>query len=391
MRLLLGSGLLVLLVGSACNPQKWRWPIFTDESPDLSKSGRPECPDHVFIPDHKLMLPKPVVIPLVDAGTNIPEFNDCQALVDGAAYGPVVAIFARQAAFADTVKGRLYLLGVIFNFGTLKFTYVPYDPLSIKAGYSCLYAPLAGQITHAYLLHQDTVATCAGYIDSIPNSAGVLEARVRPLHQGDVVPKAARWEWDDTASRQYIGITCLNQWCEIGEKGFHSAPDPNTDWVASAPAPGNTLGQVHRVRAYFDVQQLAKRNAAWTATEPVVLSGARATFFPAPNLGDDLDYSDDQYVGTMIVSATEPAYKEKFGLTANQATHIFLKRRNFIAALFSFKKYRARFVTGDSDKTFKIRQRSHTGFPIPGMVRWRWLWDDETTWVKCLEGCCSTQ
>jgi hypothetical protein len=391
MRLLLGSGLLVLFVGSACTPQKWRWPIFSDESPDLSKSGRPECPDHVFIPRHKLMLPTPVVIPLVDAGTNIPEFNDCQALVDGTTYGPVVAVFARQAALGHFMPTRYYLLGVIFNFGTLD-TNETYDPLSIKDGYSCLYAPLSGQITHAYLLHQDTVATCASSIPiPSPNSAGFLEARVRPLNPGDVVPKAARWEWDDTALQQYIGITCFNQWCEIGKEGFHSAPDPNTDWVASAPPPGNTLGQVHRVRAYFDVQQLAKASASLNPREPVVLSGARATFFPAPNLGDDLDYSEEQYVGTMIVSATEPAYKEKFGLTANQATHIFLKRRPLMTSLFSLKKYRARFVTGDSEKTFKIRQRSHTDFPIPGMVRWRWLWDDETTWIKCLEGCCSTQ
>jgi hypothetical protein len=40
---------------------------------------------------------------------------------------------------------------------------------------------------------------------------------------------------------------------------------------------------------------------------------------------------------------------------------------------------------------FAAQRHPHPGFPIPGTLRWRWLADDETIWVRCDDGCCQVQ
>jgi hypothetical protein len=37
-----------------------------------------------------------------------------------------------------------------------------------------------------------------------------------------------------------------------------------------------------------------------------------------------------------------------------------------------------------------VTARAHPSAPkLPGTARWRWKVDDETTWVRCPQGCCS--
>jgi hypothetical protein len=370
----------VLLLASACE----------ESTPEAGDAVRPECPDHRFIPrDIRGAAMEAVVIPLVGHGALVPEVNDCQPLVDTAGYGPVVAIFARQDSLPTTlVSGTWYLTAVIFNFGSLGRAYHPYAPLSLVWGFHCLYLRLADPIQEAVLTAQGENENCA---DAIPAPTGhVLEARVRPkISTNDMVPRAARWEWDLTNNQQYIGVACGLQWCEIGNSGFISAADPDVSWISTIPE--LAYSAEHRIRGYFDVQTLAVPNPTAGPNNPVILSTAQGTFFPSPNLASMTDLSAEQYVGTMIVTGSVPTYTEKFGLTAGQPTHIYLKKRTDWLSFFSTKKYKARFATGDNEKVIMIRRRAHDDFHIPGMVRWRWLWDDETTWVKCLEGCCSTQ
>ena len=353
--------------------------------------NRPECPDHQFFPrlDHGVISTTPITIPLVDAGTNIPEFNDCQQLITPKnTYGPVVAVFARQANFpAVPDSSRYYLVAVVHNFGTLANSNVPYPPLRLTPGFSCLYVPLSDPIKRAHVINIGYNAECLADIakPAVPN----LEAGVRPTNPADEIPRAARWEWDPGHGTQYVGVACLKRWCEIGMPGFKSAPAPPVGWLTAAPPPGITLTEAaaHRVRGYFDTQVLAQPAAAPTATVPVTLSDAVGYIFPAPNLGDlnhKNQFKEWRYVGTMIISKDHAKYRTMFGMRANIPTHVFLRRT-------LFGSWVARYLTGASEKRIKIQRVSHPNMKIPGMVRWRWLWDDETTWIRCLEGCCSTK
>jgi hypothetical protein len=353
--------------------------------------GRPECPDHEFRPrDDKGNIRDPVVLHLVDEGTGIPEFNDCQALVEGGGYGPLVAIFARQRALPPVLSAeQLYFVAVIFNYGKLNAPDVRYGPLSIEPGVSCLYLPLASAtIRGARLVPNRGNLSCPDSISS--HTTYNLEARIRPRDDpSHNVPKAARWDWDAVRAEHYIGVACGAEWCEIGKSGFTSADDPDTRWVNTIP--GLTLGEVHDVRGYFDEQVLALNNPEGTPADPLSPGAVRATFFPAPNLEAIVDFNDYRYVGTMIASGTQPEYQEKFGLIADTPTHIYIKRRRPFWMAFGGKNHMAKFETGENVITIPIKRRAHSEMAIPPMVRWRWLWTDETTWIRCLEGCCSTQ
>lgn len=357
--------------------------------------NRPECPDHQFFPRTRrdVLSTNPITIPLVGAATNIPEFNDCQQLITGRnEYGPVVAVFARQADFpANPDSLRFYLVAVVHNFGTLASGNVPYPPLRLHPGFSCVYLPLSGPITRAHVVGIGDNFECLAEIPA-PATAN-LQARVVPTKPGDSIPRAARWEWDTRHRTQYIGVACLNRWCEIGRPGFASAPPPPLGWLTAAPPPGVTINQdvVHRVRGYFDTQTLAQPAATPTATAPVTLSNAVGYIFPAPNLGSlnrKRDFEKWRYVSTMIISQDHPKYNQMFGMRANIPTHVFLQRK---VLLWSLVRWEARFVTGNSEKVIKITHRGHPNIHTPGMTRWRWMWDDETTWIRCLEGCCSTK
>jgi hypothetical protein len=362
-------------------------------STHVAPPNRPECPDHQFFPRSKRGIsPTPVIIPLVGAGTNIPEFNDCQQLITGRnEYGPVVAVFARQAAFpAHPDTSRYYLVAVVHNFGTLANANVPYAPLRLNPGFSCVYLPLVGPINRAYVVGIGDSFEC---LEDIPAPATAnLQARVASTNPGDPIPRAARWEWDTRHRTQYIGVACLNRWCEIGRPGFASAAAPPLDWLTAAPPPDVNISQdvVHRVRGYFDTQTLAQPAATPTATVPVTLSSAVGYIFPAPNLGKlnrTKDFDNWRYVSTMIISQDHPKYGEMFGMRAHVPTHVYLRRK----ALLSFVRWEARYVTGTNYKVIRIVHRGHPNIRTPGMTRWRWLWEDETTWIRCLEGCCSTR
>ena len=355
---------------------------------------RPECPDHVFTPWYKGKPLRPITIPLVDAGTNIPEFNDCQALVENKAYGPVVAIFARQRPLPPVLSSsQYYLVAVIFNYGKLGDPYVSYAPLSINSAYSCLYLPLGKlPIAGARLEHNGDNPTCSDSIPAytVPN----LQARVWSRRPSESVPRAARWDWDHARAEHYIGVACGIEWCEVGRNGFTSAADPWTGWVTTL-IPRMPPTAVHRVPGYFDEQELAIENRNTKGEidplNPLKPSEARATFFPAPKLQGVVDFDEYRYVGTMVVSKTLSEYQAKFGLVAGTPTHLYLKRRPWWYWGGFGKNYLAKFETGTTVINIPIKRRAHSEMSVPPMVRWRWIWEDETTWIRCLEGCCSTQ
>ena len=360
-------------------------------STHVAPPNRPECPDHQFFPrlEHGAMSTTPITIPLVGPGTNIPEFNDCQQLITQSnVYGPVAAVFARQAAFpAAPDTAHYHLVAVVHNFGMLANANVPYPPLRLAPGFSCVYLPLTDSIRRAHVVNIGYNYECSAEIP-IPATPNLV-ARIRATTPGDVIPRAARWEWDAGSRTQYIGVACLERWCEIGKSGFKPAPAPPLDWLTAAPPPGITIDQAaaHRVPGYFDTQVLSEPAAAPTATMPLTMSRVVGYIFPAPDLGNlnhKGDFKNWRYVSTMIISEDHAKYREMFGMRANTPTHVYLRRKTLFG-------WHARYVTGTSERKIRIKHVPHANMRIPGMTRWRWLWDDETTWIRCLEGCCSTK
>src|SRR5262245_60150998 len=196
---------------------------------DLS---RPECPQgrlDIEVVDTVDSVPTVrhiTEIPVAGPITNIPEFHDCQRFIGKSGndlkYGPLVAIFAHHlldslytGQFDPTSAQANEAAGEIYSYDGA------YDPLFIRQGFNCLY------------LRQVTQRDWEAYMTSVGNDEkGCLKPLVRgnklsvvakrvAKHESDV-PAVARWDYDTVNQRQYIGIKCGGQWCEIGHSGFET-------------------------------------------------------------------------------------------------------------------------------------------------------------------------
>ncbi len=354
-------------------------------------------------------------IPLSGPISTIPEFHDCQRfIVEGDTYGPLYAIYASYrlsvlAQQADSlIRGTSTSYAVpaatIFNYGA------SYAPLGIEPGFSCLYLwnPMSWRAKLVSFGFSEP--DCLKPID--PGQVEGMELEVWPVEvdpfgEGDY-PPVARWDWDSTKGRQYIGIKCGKAWCEIGGPGtkripaYRAPPELAFDGVSSSdPA----VDRVSHIKGWNDVQRLDS-----VAYGKQVPTGIWGTIIPHPR-NDRIDnvsafqntwlnvanaiiqggnYTKRGFTegvnriffchGTAVSSdATEPGCKGASGVSCSP------DKTDGIA-------WYAMIVSAASDTAYKcVIRRVHTGANVPGIpgaARWRWVVDDVTNWIKCPTGCC---
>jgi hypothetical protein len=207
--------------------------------------------------------------------------------------------------------------------------------------------------------------------------------------------------WEQGAQGYNIGIKCLGAWCEIG-------PD-----VGSSAAYAG--GRTREIKGWYDEQHLAVHTASGRQW-PTTIQG---TFFPDERLYDlsRLGFPLDTWVPVAQVAlqpaagmpppATDElhAYRNKFNFTGNsvsQPDSIFFCYGSrtgcfpdsAVASAPTCSKpgegsYWAKIVSA-APRTTAYRCVTYTnhGVTLPGVVRWRWLANDEKGWVSCPSGCC---
>jgi hypothetical protein len=351
-----------------------------------------DCPHdfHAIAPNSQREID---VVPLAGAITDVVGYHDCQRLVidDGKSYGPLVAVFA--SARLGSLEGDLASAGTGLAIAAAEiYSYDgPYDPLGIEPGFNCLY------VWHAETWQAKMVPV--GYdegacLESLPFSdprGKQLQVRVdreSDMAQSDY-PPVAKWDWDAINMTQYIGLACGAAWCEIGEAGFQPSAPVAFANIAST--------RVSRVKGWFDEQALA-------VTGPDGLlhpSAVRGVLFPTLDLAEQNDpavfHARWVQVATAVLDGPLPQYKEKLNYDAG-ANLIFLCNGTRAECIPSDASQPA--CTGEGSwwgkivsTTGEIRYscvayKDHAGLDVPGTVRWRWMVDDETNWIRCPTGCC---
>lgn len=354
----------------------------------------------------------------------ITEVQDCQRLVESdpnrtLTFGPLAALFASEhlATQFDAPPGATGTFGddraaaQIYSDGL-------YSPLGIREGSSCLY------ITKIIRPADDTVSEHIGYtarmepalfdddcLKAPHRDEGVnLEVRtIIPLPQGpnSDLPVAARWAGGGTVGPHYISIRCGERWCEVGPAGFNSEqPPPELErWSAS------TAGQ-WAIPGWYDQQHLAvahtEPNTNEVRLEP---SPIRATIMPHPMLATFNDESAFERDWVEVAYAWLPDQVEGYAEKMN-----FKPRWNRIAYRHGTREqalgagalkrpcpeegerptgegnWWARVTAADGTEAFFcVTRYTHTGLDLPGVVRWRWMAQDETTWIRCPSGCCPVE
>lgn len=398
---------------------------FVDLSAPLAT--RHECPHDWNPKEHQ------AGVTLSEAGpiASIPEFHDCQRfIVLDANQRPVYdSLYAIYASFTlPTLSRRLDSLDSIADHpGSLGlpaaqiWTDNGKDPrLGITTILSCLYLfhgprwPKVEEWRARVTPGNETRGTCAPTLSSSEDRGAPLQVRPtsfpdRHLTDQDY-PPVARWDWDSVHHQQYIGIKCGAAWCEVGPDGFA----PSAPYLPpSGMSPKEQ--RVYLVKGWYDEQFLSPAGGSHDAN-PTTIKG---TIIPDPKLGDYTTPAEFAgkwiRVAEVMLSQSAPDYKRKFNFDAG---HLFQRTNTiylcygtrlecFGARTFIFwwayptckngKGWWERTVAVDGRIMHTCEVRRPNTDPtldrgdaptVPGTTRWRWQANDETTWKRCLQGCC---
>lgn len=367
------------------------WGIVQEQPPSLDPppatidmglyQGKTNIPFQRIIPgcEHYLRTAEDtVLVPHVGAATNIPEFHDCQRMIDqsGKTYGSLIGIYATQERPTAPDTSKAYLVAVMINYDDM------YEPLQIDRGVSCLYVRLARPPLNdaAWIIPNGDGLWCIfeRLVATLP--ASELEVkRTRAANLADY-PRVARWDWDANQSRnhQYIGVEC-GGWCEIGVKGFVPSAVPNL--------PGNIIGggthRVYKIKGWYDAQRLAVIDPATNRLVPGPVIGY---LFPAPALDHVTSLAQFNAafpVAVAFLSGPSTVYEKKYMLTNTTGTQIAYEA-------VSTTSPKAKLSKGANPGESRMHRTPHPpGAPkVRGTARWHWSESDETMWTGCVNGCC---
>lgn len=383
-------------------------------------ADRPECPlVSVDVRHSESKAPlKLKALTISRDQTTVPEFNDCQRFPepgDLSNYGPLVGIFASATLVSDmqaivdlaSQNNPLRAIAVaqIVDWGGIGKG--DYDPLNIsrnKFGFNCLYMWVTAPGSfHAAVTWVEDERMCVDKRDftMIPpdSTLEVLRLQAPPSPLADY-PPVARWDWDATRKQQFIGIACLDGWCEIAKKGHVTSPS-----YASASS-----SKQFKIKGYYDEEFLAVMDP----NGKLVVSPVVGTVMPSPELAT-LNESIRSFqpvggsapwpvVAYSSLSGPVPSYKTKLNYDVGD---VMGGRFNMVALCAGSRAdcgvpktvkecapgtkdpWWAKVTTASGNISYRcVIRRTHPGMIIPDIVRWRWLDTDQIGWIKCPEGCC---
>lgn len=383
-------------------------------------------------------------IPLSQRIANVPEYHDCQRFIDSSgAYGSVYAIFAayRLRRLDSASVGEQLPVGTIYTpDGT-------YDALGIKPGFNCLFLTRSAGKWSAVMVHRGqgrTAAACnrQDSTSSNPLTGQPLDVIMRvvgpvfpPRFRPNDYPPVARWDWDSVNRKQYIGIRCGAAWCEVGAPGFQPSPpyDGPTlvfDRTPAGALPARMRDRVQLIKGWYDVQQLAAANDG-SSQHP---SSVRGTLIPSPVL-DTVNWRGQSFalkfyrnrwihVAFAILDADYGKWNLRrgtnkillcYGSADTTSCSIPVPAPSegpLTTSLTSCPPdptdktlhWWAKTVSATGDTSYScVKRMDHLAqvgafmgalgpgaqYSIPGAARWRFLLNDESTWVSCPTGCCT--
>ena len=439
-------------VGSAAVPRPRRVLAGVPSLPNLHHStridsDRPECRhnwDSIPMPrdgDQRRAATATLVFPagLAVSGpqSNVPEFNDCQRMIQVSAdgrmdYGPLMAVFAQYrrdtvSIARDSLSSNTNLLAAA---EVLAYSNVAgYDTLGVAPMFNCLYVwGVVGNLKAKMVSVGTAEADCAKIYQpsNVPGKPlFVHEARLAGFSEKDR-PRVARWDWDDSSKIQYIGLQCGKEWCEVGPA--RSAAPTTAAFAWSQPYANSAAATVHearvgRVKGWYDEQYLSMFDAA--GLHPTLLRG---TLIPDPEL-ETIAPEDNPglwYATSHVALHRPPAgtltrelayYRDKFNFDPvgphapiGRMNHILICyglraqcglpavptsslrsscAHDVIAGWASAKGYWSQITSPVRPPMYRcVTYYWHSGVSIPATARWRWLATDETTWRYCPSGCC---
>ena len=386
-------------------------------------------------------------IPLSEPVTNIPEYHDCQRFLTGS--GGLGSTYAVFVAFR---LDHVVLGPAAVPVATIYTPNGVYDYLGIKPGFNCLFLMNSGGAWAASMVPRgqgDSKKNC-GDPGINPTSPESKKLRVIATNYGgqfnpEDFPPVARWDYDTSHSKHYVGVRCGAAWCEVGDTDL--TPSPGFAGGLSFPSLQNTraswASRVQTVKGWYDAQRLSV-----LVSGSVVPSDVHAVLVPAPALDSinwiswprpdsGLKYYTNTWVHVAytVLDGDYPKWNFKHGINKISLCYGG-KNANACSIPDPPPPLEATFATAldacspdptndqwrwwartesdvNNDGTPKatttvtyscVRRMDHRGgllaweqghpnmsYTIPGTARWFFLPNDESAWTGCPTGCCTKQ
>lgn len=367
------------------------------------------------------------IAPLSLTTIDVPEYHDCQKLVvpGSADYGPLAVVFAaEQVESLPQVQARLSARAgrpMAAAAATILSIGGDYPVLGIKEHANCLYLWKDGSWSARVVPVTDVGQKCREEFDRSSADGTPLTVHVTAAEPGSTFhPAVARWERAADGT-PYVSVRCGDEYCAAGPVG--SAPPPAltiaesgafTTWLNGLPRAGvvpvitsTALRELVAARGWYDEQRLAPAGGGTAASEIV------GTIIPNPNLDRFEDtHFDKKWQTTALIwiptptstagNTTVSEYTSKMNLRAGwnaiatcagtaatclppgattPATCAAMPpdTRVWFGQVISMAGGDPRYYC-----TVRIGAYKH----VIGTARWRWIKNDETTWVRCVNGCC---
>lgn len=348
--------------------------------------------------------------------TKVVEVHDCQRLVaagkdstGGLEYGPLGMLFASDSlpelfTQLDRSGRPRRAAAAIFSWGYGEDpTLGDFPTLGIRAGWNCLYLEPSGASVVATMVPVKDESACV-----LPRTSNgtTLEVRTTGPSQGltpDDIPAVARWDGDfaQGGKTQQIWVRCGDYACVVGPSGFKEGdalPSEVKTALVAAIGSNNRSARLVAFRGWYDQQLLAVPDG----NGKLKVGTTVGTLIPHPAIGEIENtgrFSEWIPVAWAYLPVTDATYYEKLGLERGLNT-IRMRQGEAPAGvapcqtdpdgLHWWIEVRAPSgkVTSKCGDRFKHSLAPHQ---MPGTARWRWLDDDETTWVRCPQGCCTTK
>ncbi len=414
------SVLAVAVIAVSCHPGPYVVARPPGEAPPVIQPlDLPSCPDHESFPPVKDGALPDTILPLSGAITKVPEFHDCQRLIDPhnpREYGPLAGIWVAQDLTDRSYEldripvGRGLAMALVYTW------YQPFEPLHMAAGWNCLYFVSAATPSHlqAFMVPVGDANDCtnsttlAGIVERLRLTPLFVSKKTYPgLGRGDY-PPVGRWDW---LKFPYIGLGCGNAWCEVSAESANLPPAPYS--VSSGSR--REEQRVFRVKGWYDEQTLAAPPPPG-ATAPasglnLIPAGPIGVVVPDPGL--DAITDTITFVGQWVpvaqvsIDKRDEVYRAKLNLhqasmptggTPVGLTQVFMCRDGTTKCKGATSEctdgWHARIVGGGTTTYPCVTRTDHSDLMrdyhihIPGTARWQWENGDEKLWTGCAEGCC---
>lgn len=427
----------------------------TNTNTTVTTTGQPPAPNTTPIPNPwpTTSLHFPNGFSTTGYQSNVPEFNDCQALIlPNNTYGPLMAVFASSGldtstivthptTAADSARNDTNIIAaaevLVYH---ASFEYVE---LGAGPGFSCLYvynrAPAQLRAKMVYVKANEASCGVVANPDTLPGKELAIRAtRYGSFNTSDDYPSVARWDRDPSTGTMYIGLKCGAAWCEVGP-GPATSDTPaftsSSPYITTSSGPGTRLpvDRIRWVKGWYDEQFLA---VPVSPTDSRVVPGViKGTLFPdtilasrtwqdssgkwmpagyvalesndKPGAAANLAYYKSKFNFDPVPPGALPSQMNKLEFCHGRRGDCGIQSSTWsldkscgglwllMSWLFEGDWVRITPAVNGPPMLRCVKRRYHPEMSSGSAVmsataRWRWLYADETSWVYCDAGCCET-